>query len=351
MMNIRIKNLIDTFQKYKIDSLLVTKDINIKYLTNFPACESWLLVSPQKIFYITDFRYILEAKKGLKGVDVIRYMKSKYDTLFNLTLKKKLRRIGFDERQITLAEYKILKSYCPKTIQLVPANDIIEKFRVIKDKTELNKIKSALEIHGLAHNLLKKIIKPNITERDVFDKLDRFVKTKGVGFSFNPIIASGVNSCYPHAHVTDRKIRNNEIVLTDMGIDAHGYKSDLTRMIFLGKISSFIMRVHDLVHESQQRAIRKIKEGVLISEVDAAARKYLEKQRLAKFFGHSLGHGVGLEIHESPGVSQHNSSILKEGMVITIEPAVYIPNKFGIRLEDMVYVTKNGCEVLSDNIH
>jgi Xaa-Pro aminopeptidase len=147
--------------------------------------------------------------------------------------------------------------------------------------------------------------------------------------------------------VTDRKIGNNEIVLVDMGMDIGGYKSDLTRVFFLGKIARQIQEVCAHVQAAQRNAIQKIKAGALAKQVDYQARNYLVKKGLGKFFGHSLGHGVGLEIHEGPTISQSSPAVLKEGMVCTVEPAVYIPHKFGIRIEDMVLVTKNGCEVLS----
>ena len=166
-------------------------------------------------------------------------------------------------------------------------------------------------------------------------------------FLFNPIIASGPNSCHPHARVSDRMIRNNESVLLDFGIDINGYKSDLTRNFFLGRIAPRVSRVFDAVTRAQREAISLIKPGITTAQVDAQARKVLRKFGLAKYFSHSLGHGVGLDIHESPRLSCSSTSILEAGMVITVEPGVYIPNQFGIRVEDMVLVTQEGCEVLS----
>jgi Xaa-Pro aminopeptidase len=228
---------------------------------------------------------------------------------------------------------------------------LVESLREVKEAKELAQIRKALRIHKQAHQFLKSVIRPKISEKDVLLKLTNFVLSKGVGFSFDPIVASGPNSCYPHAKVTNRKICSNEPVLIDMGIDVGGYKSDLTRMFFLGKISNLVRHVNDHVNEAQKRAIRKIQAGVSIAKVDFEARNYLESHKLAKYFGHALGHGVGLEIHEDPRLAQNNSAVLREGAVITVEPAVYMPNKFGIRIEDMVLVTKKGCQILSDNIN
>lgn len=350
-MNTRIQQLISRFSYSNIDAFLVTHDVNIRYLTEFPASESWLLISPFKSFYITDFRYILEAQKGLQGITIKRYTKSLHAGVFEAAQHLKVKRLGFDDRHISLASFKQLKKECPKGIQLIPMKNFVEDLREIKSFYEISQIRKALTLHQEAYQLIKKEVKPGLTEREIFNTLESFVKSKNAGFSFPPIIASGPNSCFPHARVTSRKIRSNEPVLIDMGIDINGYKSDLTRMILLGKIHHFVGEVYDFVRQAQALAIKYIQPGRRAGEVDHQARNYLTKNRLGKFFGHSLGHGVGLEIHENPRISQSSPTILKEGMIFTVEPAVYIPNKFGIRIEDMVLVTKQGCEVISEHIH
>ena len=165
------------------------------------------------------------------------------------------------------------------------------------------------------------------------------------------LLASGSNSCLPHAQVTNRIFRTNDVVLVDMGIDVKGYKSDLTRMFFLGKIPRFVSQVNQHVDTAQKLAIEKIKAGVSASLIDQQARNYLKKHNLAQNFSHACGHGVGLDIHEYPRLSEHSSDILKEGMVITVEPAVYISHKFGVRIEDMILVTKKGYKNLSEHIY
>ncbi len=347
----RIRQLIARFPQYKIDAFLVTNDVNIRYLTDFPASESWLLVSPSRSFYLTDFRYILEAKKGLKGINIKRYTKSLQLSAFEAAQDLKVKRVGFDDRHISLSSFKQLKKKCPKGIQLIPVKNCVEDLREIKSIDEISQIRKALSLHRQAYELIKKEVKTGVTEKEIFNILENFLKSKNAGFSFPPIIASGPNSCFPHARVTDRKIRSNEPVLIDMGIDVNGYKSDLTRMILLGKIPHFVREAHDFVRRAQALAIEHIQPERRASEIDRQARNYLTKNRLGKFFGHSLGHGVGLEIHENPRIAPLNTTILKEGMIFTIEPAVYIPNKFGIRIEDMVLVTQQGCEVLSGDIY
>jgi len=346
-----MRKLKAVFPKHKIDALLVTRDVNIRYLTGFPAGESWLLVGQRRSYYLTDSRYIQEAKEGLKGASVVLTRRSIAETFFETVRKAGIKNIGFDTRYMTLSQYRDLKRRCPREVRLVKADQLVEDQRMIKDKGEIKKIGKALSIHKLAYAFLKKNIKPNIKENELSIRLERFVQSKGAGLSFPSIIASGPNSCYPHAKVTQRRFRRNEGVLIDMGVDVEGYKSDLTRMFFLGKIPALIRPVFEAVREAQMLAIAGIKAGVKASDIDLLARNSLKKRKLDKYFGHALGHGVGLEVHESPRLAHNDATILKEGMVLTVEPAVYIPGKFGVRLEDMVLVGKNDCEILSDDIH
>lgn len=347
----RLLKLISEFPKNKIDSFIVTKDVNIKYLTGYDSCDSWLFITPKKSFYITDSRYILEARKKLKNARVVLYEKSFFVEIFNIAKELKLENIGFEEHHLTVAQLKAFQKECPRVLNLIGVDNLVEKIRELKDAFEIKQLKESLLAHNEALLYLNKIIKPGLTEENIFSRLDDFVKLIGAQFAFEPIIASGVNSCYPHAKLTKRRILENDVVLVDIGIDKNGYKSDLTRMFLLGKIPQFISEIIEKVRHAQALAIRNIKAGTSVKEVDSIARGYLAKSGLDKYFTHSLGHGLGLEVHERPRLSQKDSSILKEGMVVTVEPAVYIPNKFGVRIEDMVLVTKKGCEVLSGYIN
>ena len=346
-MSDRLKKFQSLLVSHQLDSYLSTSDTNIKYLTNFNASESVLLSFPTKSVYLTDSRYTEEAKKGLKGVIVEQFAHNMNKSMFGILAKNKVKRVGFDDRHLSLNRFKQLQKACPKGIELVCVNDLVETMREVKEKVEVSQIRECLKLNLAAYKYLKSVIRPGMTERDVLLKLENYVKPKGAGFSFDPIIASGPNSAFPHAQVTDRKIRNNEPVLVDMGIDIHGYKSDLTRMFFLGKMTILYKEIYAAVSQAQSLAIAKIRAGVKVADVDFVARNYLESLGLAKYFGHSLGHGVGLDIHEAPRLLAQSGVVLREGMVITVEPGVYLSGKFGIRLEEMVLVTKKGCEVLS----
>ncbi len=346
--NARIKALVADFARHKnIDALVITQDTNIRYLTNFPACESWLLVTRNKAFYITDARYTLAARQGLKGVTVKQFSKCALHTLFELVKTYKIKRLGFDERQVSIAQFKKLKEYCPTRTKLIGTVGAVESLREIKDDQEIEAVRTSLKLHAKALALLKKVVRPGVSELEVLAKLEQFVRLNGATFSFSPIIASGPNSCFPHAHVTKRVIKNNEPVLIDIGMDINGYKSDLTRNFFLGRITARVSQVFEAVTLAQKEAIKMIKPGVPVAEVDLKARQVLRKFGLAKYFGHSLGHGVGLDIHEAPRLSHKCQTVLEPGMIVTVEPGVYIPNQFGIRVEDMILVTEQGCEVLS----
>jgi len=345
--NPRFSQLIARFDAHRIDAFLVTKDVNIRYLTDFHACESWLLVGRKKSFYITDFRYILEAEKGLKGITLKRYEKSVFKTIGEVAASMNVKRLGFDEQHVSLAFFKKLKRENP-SLELRAVQGSVEAIREIKTTPEIRLIKEAIKLNLKVYDYIQGFLKPGMTEFQILERCERFVKDKKAAFSFPPIIAAGPNACFPHAKVTDRRVKNNEMVLIDLGIELKGYKSDLTRMFFLGRIPPLIKNIYNIVAEAQQKAIAKIKSGVKAGDVDQAARKHLDNNKLGEYFGHSLGHGVGLEIHEAPRIASTNSVALKAGMVITVEPAVYIPGKFGIRIEDMVLVKEKGCEVLSD---
>ena len=348
----RIERLRSSFDQPGISAFLVTHSTNIRYLLdNFPSGDSWLLVTKKKVFYITDSRYTQEVSQALKGVEVVCWKGSMAETAMQLAKSTRVRKLGVDENHFSVAAYKQFKKQVPKSIKLIQSNGIVEFLRGVKDETELKLIRQALKIHHKALLYIRDFITPNATEDQILRKLRAFIVEHDVEFSFDPICASGPNAALPHAQVSRRKIHKQDVFLLDMGMDVKGYKSDLTRMFFFGKIPELLLRVSESVYEAQQRAIAKIKPGILAWEVDQEARKYLEEKRLSHYFGHGLGHGVGLDIHESPRLGPNSKQELREGMVITVEPGVYVPHKFGVRLEEMVLVTKEGCEVLSAACH
>ena len=350
-MKSKISQLKTSFKSAKIDAFLVTNDTNIRYLTGHQASDSFLLVTSKVTYYITDSRYTLEVQSALKDVEIIDHKGKLYESVVELLAVAKAKKIGYDANHFTLRAFRQFEFKCPKNIKLVESNGLVEKNRLIKTKDEIDEIKRALNLHKKCLQYLKRTVKPGQTECEILIRLEQYVRKLGAGFSFDPIIASGPNSAYPHAKVTRRRIRKNDGLLLDFGIEVNGYKSDLTRMFYFGKIPNLFREVHAYVAKAQKKAIDFIKPGVKVSELDNQARKYLAEHNLDKYFGHALGHGVGLDIHESPRLSQASPEVLQAGMVITIEPGVYLPGQFGVRLEEMVLVTEKGSQVLSDNIN
>ena len=352
-MNSSIKKLYAKLDTKDLDGLLVTSASNISYLTKFPSRDSYLIVSKKEVTYLTDSRYAEEARKGLrKSIAVKRINGSVFKLIAEVCLNSGLRRIGFEERNLPFAEYQEIKEGLDKKAKLIPTHSLIEELREIKDARELEKIKKAIRITAAALKFIKGLLRPGIKEIEVVAELERFIRYKGASNNaFDIIVASGANSSFPHHISSQRKLKINEPVLIDIGVDCAGYKSDLTRVFFLGKINHYTRAIYDIVLEAQDRSIKRIKPAESIAEIDKTARQYITQKGYGSFFGHNLGHGIGLDIHEEPHISKKETKTLKPGMVFTIEPAIYLPRKFGIRIEDMVLVNEKGCEVLSGAVN
>jgi len=351
--NLRITKIQARLEQENLDGLIVSLPSNISYLTKFLSRDSYLLLSKKQNIYFTDSRYLEEAKKMLKRTALLKKINgSVFKLIAGACIKQGLKRIGFEERYLAFAEYKKIEEGFDKTMHLVPTHSFIETLRQIKDREEIEKIKKAVQITGSALKFIKKFISPGKSEIEIVAELERFIRYHGASNSaFDIIVASGPNSSLPHHIPSQRKIRKNEPVLIDIGVDYLGYKSDLTRIFFLGKINGLAAKVYDIVLKAQELAIEKIKPAKRIAEIDKAARQYITHKGYGGFFGHNLGHGVGLDIHEEPHISAQENNTVKPGMVFTVEPAIYLPGKFGIRIEDMVLVTKESCEVLSGTVN
>ena len=347
--NERLHKLCKKLDALKVDSILVSIPANITYLTKYPSRDSYFLVSRKENIYFTDSRYIEEAQKALKEIAIVRQVNGSVFGLIADSCKElKLTCIAFEERHLPYAEHNRITRYLAGKAKLIPVHGIVEELRQIKELSEIAKIRKAIKITQKALKHIKRFIKPGVTEIEVVAELERFIRYFGATNSaFDIIVASGPNSSLPHHISSSRKIRNNEPVLIDLGIDYLGYKSDLTRVFFLGKIKVLLQQIHSIVAQAQRLAIKEIKPGISAGKIDSVGRQYIEKHGFAQFFGHSLGHGVGLEVHEQPSVSPRGDCILKPGMVFTVEPGIYLPGKFGIRIEDMVLVTETGVKVLT----
>jgi len=352
-MGAHLKTIFSGLQQEDLDGLLISLPSNVTYLTVYPSRDSYLLISKKECVYFTDSRYLEEARSYLaKNITLKEINGSVFKLIAENCLRIGLKRVGFEERHLPFAEYKKIKEELQGKAKLMPTHGLIEQLRQIKAPEEIEKIKKAIHITAQALEYIQDYLAPGRKEIEVVGELERFIRFHGASNSaFDIIVASGPNSSFPHHIPGTRKLQNNEPVLIDIGIDYQDYKSDLTRVFFLGKISSLVRTVYDIILEAQDRAIKGVRPAVQIKKIDALARQFITRKGYGKFFGHSLGHGVGLDVHEEPPISPYNQNTLKPGMLFTIEPAIYLPGKFGIRTEDMVLVTQKGCVNLSGPVN
>jgi len=351
-MNSRLKNIYSRLKQRGLDGLLVSLPANISYLVEFLSRDSYLLVSEKESVYFTDSRYTEEAKACLKGKIKLKESNgSVFKSIAEVSLRLKLKRLGFEERNLAFAEFAKIKELTAGSLELIPTYSIIEDKRVVKDAQEIEKLKQATKITALALEHIKKFIACGIKEIEVAAEFERFIRYHGCNASsFDTIVASGPNSSQPHHFSGQRRLRDSEPVLIDFGVDYQGYKSDLTRVLFLGKIKVLVRKVYDIVLKAQELAIKSVHPGAEMAAIDKVAREYIASKGYAGCFTHNLGHGFGLEVHEDPRISGNEASAVRPGMVFTVEPGIYLPGKFGIRIEDMILVTNKGCEVLSGSI-
>lgn len=349
-MKARVKKCSQLMRNCGCDSLLVSDPLNIAYLTGSQEAKGYLLISTQgKPTFFTNFIYQAAAKK-LKDCDIIvvKQAESTFKLVAKTAARLKAKRFGFEAQNLSAKQYQSLKTLlADKRVDCLTTDGLIESLRAVKEPGELKLIKKSIQISEEAFQFVREIFDGSMSEKGLKIELERFLRLKGDDdIAFSSIVASGKNTAFPH-HYSNETIIGNKFFLIDLGSKHYGYCADLTRVFFCGKMPLLFRRIYDTVRKSQAQAIAKIKAGVRVCDVDKAARKIIDKKGWGKYFGHSLGHGVGMAVHELPRINPKNTAVLKEGMVITVEPGIYLTNRFGIRLEDMVLVKKNKSEVLS----
>jgi Xaa-Pro aminopeptidase len=340
----RIRTIRYQLKKKRITSLLVTKPANVTYITGFSGDDSWVLFAKGGVYLLTDSRYTEQAKKECPACRIIERDKSLVETAADLLKKLKSARAVAIEKSVSLATFEKLKEKINGRVRTVA--DIIEELRSVKDGGEIASIKRASQIAAEALRRALKYIRTNITENELAGALDFEIRKAGAKNSFEAIIAFGSNASRPHHQPTSRKLKKNDTVLIDLGVKFEGYCCDITRCFIVGKPNPFYKKVFTVVRDAQCAAIKMIKPGVAAQKVDAAAKEVIRKSGLP-VYGHGTGHGLGLEVHEGPAIFANSKAKLQPGMILTIEPAVYIPRKLGVRIEDDVLVTKTGCRVLT----
>lgn len=343
----RIAAVQDALAQERLDALLVTYPANVRYISGFPGHDASILIGRTRASFITDARYIEEARDALSPVFDVRLAAGSLSEIIDgIARRRRLGRVGFESAHLPYAAAMRLRQSVGNA-RLTPAAGIIERLRMVKDAGEIAAIRRSVALTKRVFARTVPYVAPGVTERSIAARIETAFIRAGALASFETIVARGANASKPHARSGDAAIRGNGFVMIDMGCRLDGYCSDLTRMVTLGDPGSRFRRIYRIVAEAQEQALRRIRPGVPVAEIDRAARRCIASHGFGRCFSHSLGHGVGLEIHESPTVSWRSAGTLCEGAVCTVEPAIYLPGFGGVRIEDMVLVTKNGYELLT----
>ena len=354
MYSIRIKKLRERLKKEKIEALIVSDRTNIEYLTGFSGTYGFVLIHKKDVYLFTDSRYYQRCKKEVAGGVKIRLVKDDW------LLHYRLKRLGFEACSVNYDTYRKWRRKF-KGVKLVPTRFLIEQVRMIKQPEELKAIQGAVRITEDIVKKIKKRLKVGISEIDLARQIEKWIRDiYHTVPAFTPIVVYGVDSSMPHASLSKKRLQNNQLILIDLGVKFQGYSSDLTRTFWMGRITrkpphqklwcgGKFKEIYNIVLTAQRMAIDNVVPGQRISEVDNVARSYIKKQGYGRYFGHPVGHGIGMFVHEIPRIGPGNKHYLKPGMIFSVEPGIYIPGWGGVRIEDMVLVTEKGCKVLTNS--
>ncbi len=347
----RQKAILQRLANHEVDAMLVSSADNRRYLSGFTGSTGWLFLSPERTALLTDGRYWTQLESECPDLEVIRYRAE--DGSMGKVLAGWLQsvewqgRLGFESRQLTVADFEALhKDLEPLALKALPA--LVEELRQVKDGGELEALKRAAAVADQAFAKALEIFEEGISESDFCIELEYQMRKFGARKpSFDSIVASGPNGAKPHAGVTERSIRAGELVTVDFGVQLDGFMSDMTRTIWIGQLPELETTVYSTVRQAQQAAVDAVKPGLLAKDIDAVARDLIGAAGYRDAFSHGLGHGIGLAVHELPGMRSTSETELLAGMVVTIEPGIYLAGQTGCRVEDSVIVTAHGCEPIT----
>lgn len=342
----RLDRLRALLTEHRLDGILIHNAENRTYLTGFTGSAGVALVTGRELLLLVDFRYVEQAGAEAPGWEVLKVPRQATDAVVELARGRELRRIGFESDGLTYKQYDELATAL-RPAELVPVPGV-DRLRWIKDADELAQIRKAVAIAdaGFAH--IQAYLRPGIQEREVALELEFYMRRQGADKeAFETIVASGVRSSLPHGRASEKTLGGGEFVTLDFGAVVRGYHSDCTRTVVLGDASPRQREIYDLVLAAQRAALSAIRPGASARDVDALARQVIVEAGHGDHFGHGLGHGVGLAIHEGPTLSPREDTTLEAGMVVTVEPGVYLPGWGGVRIEDLVVITPGGCDDLT----
>ncbi len=342
----RIEKVLSIMEEMDLDACALRGMDNIFYLTGFRGSEGTLVITRGDVLLLTDFRYITHAKEVTKDVQIFE-IRQKENTLRNICEKYGVKRMGFDSFHMSYNIYGSWKETLPD-VDLVALANNIEKIREIKEPAEITGILKAIGIATDAFTETVEKIVPGMTEKEIANDLDHAMRRLGAECpSFQTIVVSGPRAALPHGEPSDKKVLTGETIIIDFGAQVDGYCSDETCTISLGEPGEKIQEIFAIVSHAQKIVLQAMKAGMAIKEVDTLARGYIEEQGYGDFFRHGLGHGVGIAVHEAPAINSVSEEFLKENMVLTVEPGIYLPNIGGVRLEDMVLITRENAQILT----
>ena len=345
-MMLRVEKLRKKMQEENLDSFLITSPYNLRYLTNFTGTTGLAVITLEKAFFITDFRYTEQAAAQAQGFEIIKNVGPIFEEVADLVQKEGLRELGFEETTVSFLEYSVLEEIIDA--QLIPISGMIEELREIKDEEEIAIIEKACSIADLAYDHILKMIQPGMTEIEVANQLDFYMRSLGASdVSFETIVASGLRSAMPHVVDSKKIIEQGDLITIYFGCYYEGYVSDMTRTFAIGDPGEQLKEIYQIVLEAQLAVLEVAKPGVTGKQLDAVARDYITKHGYGEAFGHSTGHGIGLEIHEGPNVSVRAEKQFVPGNIITDEPGIYLPGIGGVRIEDDLLITSDGNRVLT----
>lgn len=356
----RLQTLRSKFDSLGVDTVWIMQPENRRYLCGFKATDGQLtessgslLISLDKGVLLTDSRYTTQAEQEARGFEIITYREGIVSALPEAFERLRIRRLGFEAGYLIWELHQKALEKCSQhspAIELIPVSNLVEDLREIKEPQELEALSRSAKLMSAVLAQAIEELRPGQVERDVGWRIETMIREYGAdGVAFPPIVASGPNGALPHAVSSDRMLGEGEPIILDVGAIVDGYCSDMTRTVFLGKPMGDFDRVYNIVREAQLAAVDFIRPGIKTADLDSIAREIINKAGFGDFFGHSLGHGVGLATHESPAVGPRKPKVLRNGMVLTIEPGIYLPGKGGVRLEQMVTLQDGEVSILTGN--
>lgn len=342
----RIEKVREYLAKEQLDGIWVSNSKNLRYLANFTGSAGEIIITADKAYFITDFRYTEQAGQQAKGFEIVIHKGDLYQSLADIMTKDGIKKLAIEADELSLSLYRKVADIFPA--ELIETQNVIENIRLIKDEAELEILKEACKITDEAFDHILTFIKPGVSEIAVANELEHFLKGKGAeGMSFDTIVASGVRSAMPHGVASEKLIEQGDMVTLDFGCYYKGYSSDITRTIAVGEVDPKLKEIYQIVLDAHLKVIAEAKAGMTGKEIDAIARDYITEKGYGEYFGHSTGHGLGLDVHEQPTVSVRGENVILENMVITDEPGIYIAGLGGVRIEDDLIIHKDGVESIN----